>query len=314
MSKFENVRDLKVGAKFTVGADTLVSIRSATYKWSLSGLTSARTAALKWTASGSGTDEYYVELLAGGDPSISDPANVLEDGSYMTEGTMGSLTAGQYDYGDNDTLGYSTIYVRLTATGDPDSQAADFVQYSLLDEHYLELAAGGDPGLSEPAGVYEDGSLMTGATVGSLSAGEWDWGDNDTLGYDTVYVALTATGDPDAQAADFVTYSPTNALNVAVQFYDRHNLSELSERVSVPWYLSADAYGNAIAVAAPSGGIAIGTDGLLIEWTANLSGLATSEADGDLDVTLTETGDKTFYLVLVMPDGMLFVSGAIDFN
>lgn len=105
----------------------------------------------------------------------------------------------------------------------------------------------------------------------------------------------------------------TNAINVAVQLVDRENGNEIAERVAVPWYLSADAHGDAIAAAAPSGGIAIGTDGLLLEWTANLSGMAISEADGDLDVTLTETAAKTFYLVLVMPDGQLAVSSAIAF-
>lgn len=100
---------------------------------------------------------------------------------------------------------------------------------------------------------------------------------------------------------------------VTVQFVDRENGSELAERVAVPWYLSADANGDALA-SATSGGIAIGTDGLLIEWTANLAGLLISEADGDADVVLTEAGAGTWYLVLVMPDGMLVVSGAITFT
>lgn len=221
-STFNSHPKMKIDAKFTIGSDPLATIRSAAYKW---------------TASGSGTDEYYLELAAGG----------------------------------------------------------------------AALAA-------EPSGVYEDGTEMTAGTVGSLTAGTWDWGDNDSLGFNTVYVRLAATGDPDSQAADFVQYSATDTINVAVQLVDRENGNEIAERIAMSWYLSADAYGNAIATAAPSGGIAIGTDGLLIEWTANLAGLVTSEADGDIDVNLIETGDKTFYLVLVAPDGKLLVSGAINFN
>ena len=87
----------------------------------------------QWTASGSGTNEYYVELNGGGDPSISTPTIVIENLVRMTEGTVGSLSAGEYDYGDNDTLGYSTIYVRLTDGTDPDTKSAQYVMYSEAD-------------------------------------------------------------------------------------------------------------------------------------------------------------------------------------
>lgn len=103
-----------------------------------------------------------------------------------------------------------------------------------------------------------------------------------------------------------------NAIAVTVQLSDRKNGGDMSERINVAWYLSADANGDTIA-AAPSSGIAIGTDGLLIEWTANVAGMVTSEADGDIDVVLTEAGTGTWYLALVMPDGKLYVSGAITF-
>lgn len=103
-----------------------------------------------------------------------------------------------------------------------------------------------------------------------------------------------------------------NAINVAVQLYDRNNGNEITERVALNWYLASNATGDAIA-SAPTGGIAIGTDGLLLEWTSNISGLVVSEADGDIDVTLTDTGTPTFYLVLVAPDGKLYPSAAITF-
>lgn len=102
-------------------------------------------------------------------------------------------------------------------------------------------------------------------------------------------------------------------INVAIQLVDRRNGNEIGERVSVPFYLSADANGDAIAPAAPSGGIAIGTDGLMIEWTANLAGMLVSEADGDIDINLIEAAGLTVYLILVMPDGKLYASGAITF-
>lgn len=79
----------------------------------------------KWTLSGSGTNEYYCELAAGGDPSLADPSALggcwsRLDG-LMINATVGSLSVKEWDYGDNDTLGYSTIYVRMVGNDDPDT-------------------------------------------------------------------------------------------------------------------------------------------------------------------------------------------------
>lgn len=92
--------------------DTDMSIRSSTYKW---------------TRSGSGTGEYYLEASAGGTPSLSEPAKVIENGTAMTVGTMGSLSASYWDWGDNDSLGYNTVYVRLADDADPDEKSAGYV-------------------------------------------------------------------------------------------------------------------------------------------------------------------------------------------
>ena len=81
----------------------------------------------KWTASAHGTFEYYCELDAGGDPSLVEPTLVLALNPYddslieYAEGTLGSLTSAHWAYGDNDTLGYNTIYIRLVGGADPDT-------------------------------------------------------------------------------------------------------------------------------------------------------------------------------------------------
>jgi len=103
-----------------------------------------------------------------------------------------------------------------------------------------------------------------------------------------------------------------NAINVAIQLTDRKNGGDIAERVALMWYLASNATGDAIATA-PDGGIAIGTDGLLIEHTNNVAGMVVSEVDGDIDVTITESTAKSFYLVLVAPDGKLYPSAAITF-
>lgn len=78
----------------------------------------AAAAGYKWTASGT-SSEWYCELSAGGDPSIIGANILYADGTLYDKATVGSLSAGEFGYGDNDTLGYNTIYV-YSAT-DPDS-------------------------------------------------------------------------------------------------------------------------------------------------------------------------------------------------
>ena len=103
----------------------------------------------------------------------------------------------------------------------------------------------------------------------------------------------------------------TNAINVVVQLRGLKN-ADLGEKIALPWYLSSDATSQALA-SAPSGGIAIGTDGLLIETLTNQAGIVVCEVDGDIDVTITDTGTPTMYLNLVLPDGSIATSGAITF-
>lgn len=81
----------------------------------------------RWLAAGSDTGAYYLDLSGGGDPGLSSPGNVQENGANMTAGTLGALASGEWAYGDDDTLGYSTIYVQLADDADPDSKATNYV-------------------------------------------------------------------------------------------------------------------------------------------------------------------------------------------
>ena len=103
-----------------------------------------------------------------------------------------------------------------------------------------------------------------------------------------------------------------NTITVAGQFTDAAG-NALAVVGSAIWYLASDATGLTPSGSAPDGGTAAGTDGALIEWAANLSGVVVSEADGDFDIALTESGVATWYLVIVLPDGTISVSAAITF-
>lgn len=82
----------------------------------------------RWIASGSGTNEFYCELIAGGDPSIDNPSALIVNSVSAVRGTIGALAAGEFAYGNNDTLGFSTIYLRLTDGSDPDTKASGYVK------------------------------------------------------------------------------------------------------------------------------------------------------------------------------------------
>jgi hypothetical protein len=84
-----------------------------------------RSVIYRWVASARGTDEYYCELAGGGDPSLTQPLGVMVSGDAQTFSFPGKLNDGEWGWGNNDSLGFNTIYIRLAGgTADPDSLAA----------------------------------------------------------------------------------------------------------------------------------------------------------------------------------------------
>lgn len=70
------------------------------------------------------------------------------------------------------------------------------------NEYFLELAAGGDPGIVQPGKVYAGGDELTAGAAGGLAADEWGWGDVDANGFDSVYVRIGV--DPDSKPVGFI--------------------------------------------------------------------------------------------------------------
>lgn len=115
-----------------------------------------------------------------------------------------------------------------------------------------------------------------------------------------------------ATATFVIVDENSDEVDVAIQFVDGLGV-DMAVASCISWYLSSDAAGQVIA-SAPSGGIAIDGDGLLQEFTTNVAGLMTSEADGDVAVTITDTATRDMYLNLVMPDGAIVTSGTLAFS
>lgn len=131
--------------------------------------------------------------------------------------------------------------------------------------------------------------------VGSAATSRSNLAVNEGMGTPAIVVG--------AQAGDII--------NVAVQLKTVAG-ADLAVRGSVLAYLSDDANGDSVAGTAPDT-VAIGTDGLAIPLVAGKAFLLVSEADGDIDLNITEDGVDTWYLILVMPNGRLVASDAITF-
>ena len=82
-----------------------------------------------WTASASGTNEYYFNQTIS---QIKEPNAVLIDDTVKAKASNapGSLAAGEWSWGDNDTLGTDTIYVRLSDGADPDTKTSGHIKCS----------------------------------------------------------------------------------------------------------------------------------------------------------------------------------------
>lgn len=89
-----------------------------------------------WLASGSGTNEFYLVNTADF-YSATEPDRMYENAVLMVEGVVGTLGIRQWAWGDNDTLGYNTIYVRLSDETDPDLKST----VAAPDDDYLKRAA-----------------------------------------------------------------------------------------------------------------------------------------------------------------------------
>jgi hypothetical protein len=124
----------------------------------------------------------------------------------------------------------------------------------------------------------------------------------------------------DGEAADFPLGDPEftiaaedgDVINVAIQLTDLLG-NDLESAAAIGAYLSDDADGSTLTATAPDGGVAVGAAGLAIPLIADKRFDLVTDATGAIDLDIEEAAAGTWYLVLVMPNGSLVVSGAITF-
>lgn len=118
-----------------------------------------------WVQSGSGTNEYYVRTnQGGGDPGFGGITitSLKEDTNAVTwaAGTIGALGLREYALGDNDGLGYTTLYVRLANEVDPSTLWDGFLAMNYETGISMQATArhtgmwSGTPALGDPNNPY----------------------------------------------------------------------------------------------------------------------------------------------------------------
>lgn len=115
---------------------------------------------------------------------------------------------------------------------------------------------------------------------------------------------------PCVDASITVGAESANVRTITIQLKDA-NGADIAYRQAIKAYVFADANGDAFVGTGGSTGIAIGTDGALLALVAKKAFILVSEADGDIDLTWTDTGTEVAYLALQMPNGRLVFSSAL---
>lgn len=115
---------------------------------------------------------------------------------------------------------------------------------------------------------------------------------------------------PCVDATIAVGAESANVRAITIQLKDALG-QDINYRQIVDVFVFADANGDAFASTGGSTGIAIGTDGALLAVVAKKHFKIISEADGDVDLTYTDTGTEACYLGLLLPTGRLIISSAL---
>ncbi|MEQ8502200.1 MAG: hypothetical protein RIB84_22545, partial [Sneathiellaceae bacterium] len=154
----------------------------------------------------------------------------------------------------------------------------DVVEIGIQDVEFAGTVAAGDPVTATTDGQAikaSSGRIVGYAMVAAVSG-------------DRAPIMLAPGVTIGAVAGATITVGASDSGTVSIQLTDATG-ADLAVRGSVLAYLSDDANGDSIAGTAPDA-VAIGSDGLAIPLVANKAFQLVSEADGDIDLAITEDG------------------------
>ena len=219
-----------------------------------------------------------LDVASGGDLDVESGASLKIAGTAIT------ATAAELNYLDNSSLAAADL-VKLAAV------TATSTEINYLDNDDLAAAD-----LTKLAAVTADSTELNILDGVTANAGEL----NKLAG--ALFGATFAVGVEDGT---------TSTIAVDVQLTDAKGAA-LAHRAGVYLYVSADANGDAVVTTGVDT-LAAGTDGNFQELISGKAGMAVSEADGDIDISVTTSDARTVYLAVVLPDGSLATSTGLVF-
>ncbi len=123
----------------------------------------------------------------------------------------------------------------------------------------------------------------------------------------------TAYNLPIGGAAFVIGSEAADIINVGIQLLDNSG-DALAVVGNVFAFLSDDSGGDSITGTAPDTSVGVGTDGaIILEHATDIAWDLQSEDDGAIDLDIDESSVDTWFLVVVLPNGLQVVSAAITF-
>ncbi len=124
-------------------------------------------------------------------------------------------------------------------------------------------------------------------------------GENNELQSNGIDISM-----PCVDATVTVGNEAANVRAITVQLKDS-NGDDIAYVETVEVILFSAAAKTGLTASSPSTGLEIGTDGALLQVVQHVLYLATSEADGDIDLTWTDTGSEAAWIGVRLPSGRI---------
>jgi len=248
--------------------------------------------------------------------------------AIVANGLGGMAGAGVHEW-VLSALGGNTYYLKLRGVGDPEILEPDaFFQMSKLAKVYT--------GVPNPPYIFPEELTKSLSLAAALSAGEWAYGDADTLGHDTIYIHETASGNPDNfdierilfrenGVAEYVFYrnkqgfsgaiAITKAPAVRDYFTNDEDTQDKPQQARTP-FSSVDNYPGSVAIYQQRLIFARTNNRPQTVWatrTGNLSNLSVSQPlkdDDAIEATIASTRVNEIKHMTPMRNLMVMTSGA----
>lgn len=153
-----------------------------------------------------------------------------------------------------------------------------------------------------------------------MSTMDYTYAERQRTVVDNLYNPLTLERPVDSiqivgDASIALAAEDTNAIVATITVLDIEG--EAVERVTPIEIVIAEDDAGTIATTAPDGAVAVPAEGsgsIDISFTAKKHLLCRTDASGVLELSITESGDNSFWIMAILPSGYVVISDELDFE